>query len=498
MADFSCDLVEESRKHVRFLEGLHANGVMLTPVTPRSLDRYINCWLHLVDVADNDSQLIPPPDVAWLWHCHRLAPMNYEDYVRKRFNTLLEASPSFSFQHEDDDTRDAILTRNVWYSTFPDEPFFLQDMEKGSFHNAAVIDHQCRSLEGFDLVGSTQNQATFLWQVSGPKFREDDFLIEAVENYHKFLKLSSTKEHSLPLVPTYQIDLMWHTHILWSSRGYHSDCISIRGEKFHHDDSLNDRASGATLDIAFQATKTLWEEAYNQDYSVDGGMYRGEPPPAYYDVSAWQRALTAEAIRTLDPLIAVVAGASSTRSSASNCWLEPSTYSASGYPTFMDAYPRSRQLGVNSNERKDGYIFGEGTAGSGYYAPCTRDAYKILYKRLIRQEVYAWACFDNYNVGHCLCWCTPSEAQRQERDRLEKEAKKVRAMKNYVRARYESDDPYTAISPEMIREYDSNRYRAFSDSGLGRNRVMVLYPIDDLCAAGGCGGGVIGRGDGYG
>jgi hypothetical protein len=76
MTDFSCDLVEESRKHVQFLEGLHADGVMLTPVSLRSLARCINCWLHLVarEVTDNDTiLLIPPPDVAWsgtvtVWH----------------------------------------------------------------------------------------------------------------------------------------------------------------------------------------------------------------------------------------------------------------------------------------------------------------------------------------------------------------------------------------------------------------------------------------------
>jgi hypothetical protein len=496
MTVFSCALVEESRKHIRFLEGLHADGVMLTPVTARSLDRYINHWLHLVDLenAHNDTQLIPPPDVAWLWHCHRLAPMNYERYVRNRFNTLLEASPSFSFQREDEDdvNADAFLTRDAWYSAFPDEPFFLQVMEEGSSLTIATIVQQCCSLEGFDLVSSTQNQAAFLWQVSGPKFREDDFLHEAVENYHKFLKLSSTGKNSLPLVPTYQIDLMWHTHILTSLRGYHSDCISIRGEKFNHDDSLNDRATGATLDLAFQATKKLWEEAYNHDYSVDGGMYRGEPPSIYYDVPAWQLALTAEAIRTLDSPIAAVAGASSTGKSAPKCWLDPKSiyFDESGNPVFIPAHVRSRQRGVNSNERKDGYIFGKGTAGSGYYGSRTRDAYKILHIRLERQEAYSVRCrVNNFFYKQFLCcWRIPSEAQLQERDRLKKELQKVRAMKNYVRARYESNDPYTAIATEMILKYDSNRYSAYMDAGL------VLYSIDDLCTAGGCGGGTGGSG----
>jgi hypothetical protein len=478
MTDFSCDLVEESRKHVRFLEGLHADGTMLTPVSPRSLNRYINCWLHLVarEVADNETiQLIPPPDVAWIWHCHRLAPMNYDCYVRKRFETLLEASPSFSFQREvDDNNTDAFLTRDSWYNAFPDEPFFLQDTEDFSSDTAAIIVEQCRSLEGFDLVSSTQNQAAFLWQVSGPKFREDEFLHAAVENYHKFLKLSSTKKKSRPLVPTYQIDLMWHTHMLWSLRGYHLDCMSIRGEMFHHDDSLNDRRPEGTLDLAFQATKELWEKTYNQDYIVDGGMYRGEPPLVYYDVPAWQLALTTEAIgRALERPIAAEAGASSTGKSAPRGWLDPKSDSCddSGHPIFIAANARSKRVGVNSNEKKDGYIFGAGTAGNGYYALCTRDAYKILDQRVSRQVVYAERTVNNYTLGHCLCWCAPSEEQRQEIERLEMEIEKVRALKKYVRARHASNDPYTAIAP------------FYSNSG-----ATFVYPTGDMCMAGGCGG----------
>jgi hypothetical protein len=483
MTCFSCDLVEESRKHVRFLEGLHANGVMLTPVSPRSLHRYINRWLHLVarEVADNEAiQLIPPPDVAWLWHCHRLAPMNYDRYVRNQFETLLEASPSFSFQREDDDNTDAFLTRDSWYNAFPNEPFFLQDAEPFSVDTAATIVDHCRSLEGFDLVSSTQNQVAFLWQVSGPKFREDEFLHEAADNYHKFLWLSSTGgKNSLPLVPTYQIDLMWHTHMLWSLRGYHLDCMSIRGEKFHHDDSLNDRAPGATLDLAFQATKELWEETYNQDYIVDGGMYRGEPPLIYYDVPAWQLALTTEAIRTLERPIAaeairtlerpIAAEAVETLAgeSAPRGWLHPDryVYDDSGHPIFIAANARSNERGVNSNEKKDGYIFGAGTAGDGYYALCTRDAYTILDQRLSQQMVHAERTLNmiNYILGHCLCWCKPSEAQRQQIDGLEMEIEKVRDLKKYVRARSASNDPYTVIAP--------------------------FYSNSDLCTAGGCGGG---------
>jgi hypothetical protein len=106
--------------------------------------------------------------------------------------------------------------------SFQMNPFFSKTrknprpiLQRPSSSSAAVW-RQCRCLEGFDLVSSTHNQAAFLWQVSGPKFREDAFLHEAMKNYHKFLQLSSNGEKRLPLVPTYQIDLMWHTLCFYS------------------------------------------------------------------------------------------------------------------------------------------------------------------------------------------------------------------------------------------------------------------------------------------
>ena len=88
------------------------------------------------------------------------------------------------------------------------------------------------------------------------------------------------------LVPTYQIDLMWHTHILTSITNYNADCKTIIGTTMNHDDSFNDRTEDGPLDRAFNETKALWKEMYDgEEYTVPGGMYRGEPPREYYSLS---------------------------------------------------------------------------------------------------------------------------------------------------------------------------------------------------------------------
>ena len=88
---FSLDLVDFSDKHRQFLQYVHDLGVTRR-VTTESLRRYRELWLPLVALSyDNDAMkqeqgtLLPPPDVAWLWHCHRLAPLIYERFIQEEF-----------------------------------------------------------------------------------------------------------------------------------------------------------------------------------------------------------------------------------------------------------------------------------------------------------------------------------------------------------------------------------------------------------------------------
>jgi len=80
------------------------------------LQRYLDCWLPLVYMYPSNELLIPPADVAWIWHCHRLAPKIYEAFVIGRFGTLLEATTPFALQHGDAEnvSQDCLLTQRLW------------------------------------------------------------------------------------------------------------------------------------------------------------------------------------------------------------------------------------------------------------------------------------------------------------------------------------------------------------------------------------------------
>jgi hypothetical protein len=261
-------------------------------------------------------------------------------------------------------------TQALWKKLYPHESFFLetQDEPASSLNPTKEEENVAAneiSLDAFDILDSCERQSAFLWQVSGDRYRDDTFLLEGITNYEKFLNLMTSNPRPKFLVPTYQIDLMWHTHMLTSITNYHKDCVRITGSIVEHNDSLTDRTEGEVLDVNFQATKKLWYEQYGIDYSVQGGMYRGEPPQMYFDTT-WSRhsvlSITGgknEVLPdgfTLGHLIGdEKAGASSMLVASNISWKSLDESDA-----FIPANPKSTTKGENANGKMEGYVFGNG------------------------------------------------------------------------------------------------------------------------------------------
>lgn len=79
------------------------------------------------------------------------------------------------------------------------------------------------------------------------------------------------------IVPCFDIDLIWHTHLL-NPLSYKSDTMLILGEHFGHDDSVNDRTDGSKLCLSMHETQIMWEELYKERFTNIASMYRGLPP----------------------------------------------------------------------------------------------------------------------------------------------------------------------------------------------------------------------------
>lgn len=102
----------------------------------------------------------------------------------------------------------------------------------------------------------------------------------AVARYKGFLHLiKRNKENDIKSfsVPTYDIDLIWHTHQLHPV-SYCKDLLNIMGKILEHDDTDSDRSKGQKLDVGFSVTTKTFEEMYGRRYWRAGAMYRGSAP----------------------------------------------------------------------------------------------------------------------------------------------------------------------------------------------------------------------------
>lgn len=98
--------------------------------------------------------------------------------------------------------------------------------------------------------------------------------------YKGFLHLiKKNREHMLKrfCVPTYDIDLIWHSHQLHPV-SYCKDLIKLIGKVLEHDDTDSDRTKGQKLDVGFSETTSQWEKTFGLRYWRAGSMYRGAAP----------------------------------------------------------------------------------------------------------------------------------------------------------------------------------------------------------------------------
>ncbi|MFN3181083.1 MAG: glycine-rich domain-containing protein [Nannocystaceae bacterium] len=80
--------------------------------------------------------------------------------------------------------------------------------------------------------------------------------------YRRFLQLRSLYP-TCSLVPTRDIDEMWHGHIL-DTRAYAADCDRLFGGFMHHCPAW-DGEDRAELDAAFAVTRALWMRAFGEE-----------------------------------------------------------------------------------------------------------------------------------------------------------------------------------------------------------------------------------------
>jgi hypothetical protein len=255
-----CDLAASAREHIELLRSVHLcerdlyhQGDDLS----QAITAYVNSWLPALSSCTDESALeLPALDVAWVWHLHKTDPASYQRDCARWFGRVLDLPHGVSpFQHSSSLSAPQKLLESESCSEIDTD--FLQRIES-----------------------SAENQSSFLWQVNWPEYEHCAFLEESVRRYEMMLELMKKHPRQF-IVPTYDIDNIWHTHLAFPSR-YKADCKRIAGREINHDDSVNDRSSGSFLNKSSAETERLWNETFSTPWRKKGAMFRGKPPSWYW------------------------------------------------------------------------------------------------------------------------------------------------------------------------------------------------------------------------
>ncbi|RZC51893.1 hypothetical protein C5167_020323 [Papaver somniferum] len=286
----SVNLFDAAKNQLKFLAIIDRYGCLYVdgPVLRRAIHRYKTCWLPLLAKHAkgeiSEGTLVVPLDCEWVWHCHRLNPVRYKTDCEEFYGQILDNVNVIS-KVQGGSTKQ---TEEIWNQLYPNEPYELDLRATVEHETSEILSHAPESTT-YDLVSAVKRQNSFFYQVSKPNMNHELFLEGAVARYKGFLHLiKRNKERSINLfcVPTYDIDLIWHTHQLHPV-AYCKDVVQVTGKLLEHDDTDSNRSKGQKLDVGFSGTTNKWEELFGSRYWRAGAMYRGTAPSPVTHVP-WQ------------------------------------------------------------------------------------------------------------------------------------------------------------------------------------------------------------------
>jgi hypothetical protein len=250
-------LAASAREHIELLRSVHlCERDLYYPGNDlfRAIAAYVN-WLPQLNDGTHESLVeLPSLDVAWIWHLHKADPASYQRDCTRWYGHLLDAPIGVSpFLHSS-----SLSTEST-----PPKVDKCDECPK--------VD--CDFLER--IISSAKNQSSFLWHINWPEYEDSAFLEESVDRYEKMLHLMKKHPNQF-IVPTYDIENIWRTHLAFPSR-YIEDCRRLVGREINHNDDC-----GSFLSISCTQTELLWNDTFVSPWKKNGAMFRGDPPSWYW------------------------------------------------------------------------------------------------------------------------------------------------------------------------------------------------------------------------
>jgi len=175
-------------------------------------------------------------EVLLVWHSYLLNPLKYLQASQSTYPALSKLG-SFPLQTAN--------LRNA--SPALDMPLAASHPARGDF----------------DLVAAVLRQGSFISKVDGlgwTRYPSESMLLQSIERYGTFLDLMASGAVK-SLVPTLDIDLVWHTHQLKGAR-YREDTQRLLGHVLDHNDNIPE----GKLSVDFAATEAAWKTLKGSPY----------------------------------------------------------------------------------------------------------------------------------------------------------------------------------------------------------------------------------------
>ncbi|CAF3110031.1 unnamed protein product [Rotaria sp. Silwood2] len=208
------------------------------------LDYFVNDYCNRMarqEMQTRDQQMKLPWQTEWIWHVHRLHPLNYQaDCTKQLLNEQIVDKKVRQLLHKHKSNQDSKLS----FPSITNRFFFVPTIDL----RKAVI-RQRDFLEKF--------QKHYLYSLDLKKFLRSQFE-NLVQNYISFMKLAQKNEM---IVPTFDIDVIWHTHMRYPSQ-YQTVSIALCGFIVDHNDDIESN----NLNNAYEKTAERWEKTYKSKY----------------------------------------------------------------------------------------------------------------------------------------------------------------------------------------------------------------------------------------
>lgn len=241
----------------------------------RCLWRYEALWLPLC-AKHPDKPLVPPLDVDWAWHCHTLCPHMYHKDCQAAVQKLVDRP---IFDRGSDRINARTETMKLW-ARATQEPFHILGHESMP-PVEKIPEDTLKEMEAFktklsyDVRASMKRQSAFIHQIDYSYIADQEYLEAAVSRYKQFLYVMKCDAGNF-IVPTYDMDLMWHAHQMYPA-AYLKDTTAAVGGLVNHDDSVNDRTPKGKLDTSANRTSSRWRQIFGEPQLRAYGAYRGAP-----------------------------------------------------------------------------------------------------------------------------------------------------------------------------------------------------------------------------